>query len=60
MNRKRWKQPKIIDKRYNGRLGLKVNTTLPTKNNGKMVGRSLLMSLMSLMFFCQEQALYAE
>ena len=57
MNRKRWKQPKIIDKRYNGRLGLKVNATLPTKNYGKMVGRSL---LMSLMFFCQEQALYAK
>ena len=57
MNRKRWKQPKIIDKRYNGRLGLKVNTTLPTKNYGKMVGRCL---LMFLMFFCQEQALYAK
>ena len=44
MNGKRWKQPKIIDKRYNGRLGLKVNTTLPTKNHGKMVGHCLLMS----------------
>jgi len=50
MNRKRWKRPKIINKRYNGRLGLKVNTTLPTNNYGKMVGYCLLMSIMS---FCR-------
>ena len=44
MNRKRWKRPKIINKRYNGRLGLKVNTTLPTNNYGKVVGRCFLLS----------------
>ena len=32
-NRKQWKQPKIIDKRHNERLGLKQSTNCTLQNN---------------------------